>query len=110
MIKVITAPEMVDFSPNSIKVFLAGGIQKCPMWQERVIKHFTSIEMKSNIDIYLMNPRRPNFPINDPSAAEKIPLPPAARSALHASRWPSTPAPSEESLRRSVRRLLNRIG
>ena len=26
--------------------------------------------MKSNIDIYLMNPRRPNFPINDPSAAD----------------------------------------
>ena len=70
MIKIITAPEMVDFSPNSIKVFLAGGIQKCPMWQDRVIKNFTSIEMKSNIDIYLINPRRPNFPINDPSAAD----------------------------------------
>ena len=71
MIKVVTAPEMVDFSKKSIKVFLAGGIQKCPMWQDRVIKNLTMVDMESDVDVYLMNPRRPNFPINDPSAADE---------------------------------------
>jgi len=71
MIKVITAPERVNFTKNSIKVFLAGGIQKCPMWQDRIIKNFTNVEMESDVDVYLMNPRRPNFPINEPSAAEE---------------------------------------
>ena len=71
MIKVVTAPERVDFSKKSIKIFLAGGIQKCPMWQDRVIKNLTTVDMESDIDVYLMNPRRPNFPIHDPSAADE---------------------------------------
>lgn len=71
MLKVVTAPERVDFTPNSIKVFLAGGINKCPMWQDRVIENFKVVEMESDVDIYLINPRRKNFPINDPSAAEE---------------------------------------
>lgn len=69
MLKVVTAPERVTFTRDSIKIFLAGGIQKCPMWQDRVIENFKVVDMKSDIDIYLINPRRPNFPINDPSAA-----------------------------------------
>lgn len=71
MIKVVTAPERVDFSKKSIKIFLAGGIQKCPMWQDRVIKNLTTVGMESDVDVYLMNPRRPNFPIHDPSAADE---------------------------------------
>lgn len=71
MIKVLTATERTEFKPNSIKVFLAGGIQKCPMWQDRVIENMLSVPMTSDIDIYLINPRRKNFPINDPNAAEE---------------------------------------
>ncbi len=71
MLKVVTAPERVVFTPNSIKVFLAGGINKCPMWQDRVIENFKVVEMESDVDIYLINQRRPNFPIDDPSAAEE---------------------------------------
>lgn len=71
MIKVVTAPERVEFTPNSIKVFLAGGIQKCPMWQDTVIENMMSVETESERDIYLINPRRKNFPINDQSAADE---------------------------------------
>lgn len=71
MIRVLTATERTEFKPNSIKVFLAGGIQKCPMWQDRVIENMLSVPMTSDIDIYLINPRRKNFPINDPNAAEE---------------------------------------
>ena len=71
MLKVVTAPEIVEFTPNSIKVFLACGIQKCPMWQDMVIENFKVVEMESDVDLYLINPRRKNFPINDPSAAEE---------------------------------------
>lgn len=71
MIKIVTAVEKVDFTPNSIKVFLAGGIQKCPLWQERVIENFKKSPMNSDVDIYLINPRRTNFPINDPNAANE---------------------------------------
>lgn len=44
-------------------LFLAGGITGCPDWQSKVrpmLKHWD-----------LLNPRRKNFPIEDPSAAEQ---------------------------------------
>lgn len=72
MIKVITAPERVIFPERSIKVFLAGGIQKCPMWQDRVIGNMTSTPMESDIDIYIMNPRRANFPVTNDNLATDI--------------------------------------
>lgn len=71
MLKIVTAVEKVDFTPNSIKVFLAGGIQKCPLWQKRVIENFKKSPMESDVDIYLINPRRDNFPINDPNATNE---------------------------------------
>jgi hypothetical protein len=47
-------------------VFLAGGITGCPDWQKDAIKLF---EM-GNADLIVYNPRRENFPIHDPTAAE----------------------------------------
>ncbi len=45
-------------------VFLAGGITGCDRWQDVLIEKL----LKVNAVIY--NPRRANFPINDPEAAE----------------------------------------
>jgi hypothetical protein len=45
-------------------VFLAGGIDGCPDWQADVVK------LLANTNLILFNPRRANFPIDDPSAAE----------------------------------------
>lgn len=47
-------------------VFLAGGITGCPDWQQeaRALVH------ASDEDLIVVNPRRDNFPINDPNAAE----------------------------------------
>ena len=52
--------------PNHIpSLFMGGGITNCPDWQA---------EMKDrlkDLDIVLINPRRANFPINDPEAARE---------------------------------------
>lgn len=80
-LKVITAPEQYIKEKNDIYCFLAGGIQNCKEWQNEII---TSIkEFSNNPDnlfeflhnnpytLVLFNPRRPNFPIHDPNAAEE---------------------------------------
>lgn len=62
---VYTAP---DYTYNTIplpSVFLAGGISDCPNWQKEVIK-----ELK-NLPCIVLNPRREDFPIDDPKAAEE---------------------------------------
>ena len=46
-------------------LFLAGGIQGTPNWQ----KDF--VEKLGDLDIVVYNPRRKNFPIKDPNAAEE---------------------------------------
>ena len=45
-------------------IFLAGGITGCPEWQEEIVKSL------KNLEIIVYNPRRKNFPIKDPTAAE----------------------------------------
>jgi len=45
-------------------VFLAGGITGCPDWQQEVVK------LLDDTDLVLLNPRRANFPIHDPNAAQ----------------------------------------
>jgi len=50
---------------HNVKLFLAGGITNCPDWQSVLIDDLKEI---SHLTIY--NPRRKNFPINDPSATE----------------------------------------
>lgn len=56
-------------SPNTYKgdepsIFLAGGITGCSNWQAWAVAYLSG----NNIAIF--NPRRENFPIHDPNAAE----------------------------------------
>lgn len=64
--KVITAPESYGVQPGEISVFLAGGICKCPEWQDAVIN---KLESSVTHDLVVFNPRRKNFPIDDKSAS-----------------------------------------
>lgn len=47
------------------KLFMAGGISNCPLWQADLVRLLALEEMT------LLNPRRENFPMDDPSAAEE---------------------------------------
>lgn len=50
---------------RSKSIFLAGGITNCPDWQQEMV------QLLGKTDYTLLNPRRKNFPIDDPSAAPK---------------------------------------
>lgn len=64
--RVITAPEKYIRQPNDITVFLAGGITNCWEWQDKVIE----LLEKENLEhLVVFNPRRKDFPINDPNAS-----------------------------------------
>ena len=66
MAKVIEAPNKYTLKKNEISVFLAGGITNCPDWQKDLIEL-----LKDTPDLVMFNPRRANFPIKDPNAAEE---------------------------------------
>lgn len=68
MATIIEAPNDVYSLENSEnkKVFLAGGITNCPDWQAEMIE-----KLKYVRGITLYNPRRANFPMDDPNAAEE---------------------------------------
>ena len=63
--QVITAPEPIPENPDVPTIFLAGGITNCPQWQNEII------ELLKDEDGILLNPRRANFPIDDPNAAQE---------------------------------------
>ena len=70
---IYTAPG--DYIKDSLDVtcFLAGGITGCKNWQETTLLYLNSME-KCGIDLshlVIFNPRREDFPINDPTAAEE---------------------------------------
>lgn len=70
--KIIEAPNLPNFkeyhNPQTIKIFLAGGITNCPNWQKEVIEELK----KYNLDnVLIFNPRRDNFDVKDPTASEK---------------------------------------
>lgn len=67
--KVITAPIDYNRKKDDICIFLAGGITNCPNWQNEVINELK--KYKIDDDLILFNPRRKNFPINNPNAAEE---------------------------------------
>ena len=71
--KVITAPEKHTVKDTDILVFLAGGITGCPDWQQEVIRYLQELDASpeecSLDNLVIFNPRREDFPINDPSAA-----------------------------------------
>lgn len=54
-------------SPTALEksIFLAGGITGCPDWQDNMV------HLLRNTNLTLINPRRGNFPIEDPCAAEE---------------------------------------
>ena len=62
----IVAPQKVNwYKIKKPTVFLAGGITNCPEWQDEII------EKLKDVDAYVFNPRRKNFPIDDPNAAKE---------------------------------------
>jgi hypothetical protein len=60
---VITAPTEYRPDIQEVSLFLAGGITGCPDWQSWMV------ERLARDRLVLLNPRRPDFPIHDPSAA-----------------------------------------
>lgn len=68
MALIIESPNEVYSLKNnrSKKLFLAGGISNCPDWQSEIIKLLEPIE-----ELTVYNPRRKNFPIDNPNAAEE---------------------------------------
>lgn len=67
--KVITAPENYNHKQLlKIYCFLAGGITNCSNWQADVIDQLNNVS-NNNFELILLNPRRENFPIDDPNAA-----------------------------------------
>jgi hypothetical protein len=50
-------------------IFLGGGITQCPDWQKELTGRFAAEFVKEPVTI--INPRRANFPIDDPSAAHR---------------------------------------
>jgi len=65
---IIEAPNEVYSLENTenIRMFLAGGISNCPDWQSEVIEHLKDVD---GLTVY--NPRRQDFPMDDPNAAEE---------------------------------------
>lgn len=58
----IQCPAVYTGSDRSL--FLAGGISNCPNWQLELV------ELLADTSFVLLNPRRENFPMSDPQAAE----------------------------------------
>lgn len=62
--KVVVALQEYELdSGDAPTVFLAGGISGCADWQSEMT------EMLSDSMLTLLNPRRPDFPMDDPTAA-----------------------------------------
>lgn len=71
LMRVVTAPDSLDpklpeyLRTESIpRIFLAGGITGCCDWQKSLIQKL------DHLRVIVLNPRRADFPINDPSAAQ----------------------------------------
>ena len=50
---------------EEMAVFLAGGITDCPDWQSEMVT------LLKDIHVVLLNPRRKDFPIDDPNASKE---------------------------------------
>ena len=70
--KIVVAPEQYELQPNETVCFLAGGITNCPDWQNVVLHTLDMFDKQypGKLDnLVVFNPRRENFPIDDPNAA-----------------------------------------
>ena len=63
--KYIEAPNDYDYDGLGLKpkLFIAGGITDCPNWQQDLVN------LLSKEDIVIFNPRREDFPLDDPGAS-----------------------------------------
>ena len=61
----IEALKNLESIQGSTSLFMAGGITDCPDWQQDLVR------MLHNTDLILLNPRRANFPMTDPTAASQ---------------------------------------
>jgi hypothetical protein len=50
---------------TDMTLFLAGGITNCPDWQMEMVGRL------ADTDLTILNPRRANFPMDDPNASEE---------------------------------------
>lgn len=69
----LEAPKPIQSLPDEIvhdssftRVFLAGGITNCRDWQAELGRSLALFD-----DLVVMNPRRENFPMDDPTAARE---------------------------------------
>lgn len=69
VIEAVNEEIALERNPNTIRVFLAGGITKCPDWQKEVISYLEEMPDTENLVIY--NPRRSHFDVTDDSATTK---------------------------------------
>lgn len=61
----IESPQQLPEKRGDLSIFMAGGITDCPDWQQ---------DMKYLLEdscLWLVNPRRANFPIHNPDAARE---------------------------------------
>lgn len=63
--KYIGALDDYNLDGTETQLFLAGGISNCPDWQQEMVS------LLSKTSLTILNPRRANFPIHDPSAAQE---------------------------------------
>jgi hypothetical protein len=61
----IEALENLESAADVTSLFLAGGITGCPDWQQELV------QLLRDTDLILLNPRRANFPMADPTAASQ---------------------------------------
>jgi hypothetical protein len=59
----VEAPEVYPSGGDYVTVFMAGGITGCPDWQ------WTMAKLLKDTELVVFNPRRANFPIDDPDAS-----------------------------------------
>ena len=63
--KIMPTPDVSKtWTPEGKSLFLAGGISGCENWQSRIVLYLR------DVSIILLNPRRKDFPIDDPAAAQ----------------------------------------
>lgn len=60
----VECPETYLQGGDAVTVFLAGGITGCPDWQMQMVI------LLNDTNLVLFNPRRTDFPIDDPRASE----------------------------------------
>ena len=61
----IEALEDMESNQSQTSLFLAGGITDCPDWQQELVN------LLRDTDLVLLNPRRAQFPMADPTAASQ---------------------------------------